>query len=606
MFRLSLILLLPFLIFLGSCRAILPDSVNKDLVCPPPPTQDCYPQRFIGRGTDTSSQGKSRFMRITQVEGLNNPLIDEWNITFLNTNEGWSTVSASGRQQLRKISLNDPDLLSAQQPMEQEEPGALGFITRSKGLILGSMLRADNYPGDADIVRLRISDKSIYTTPFPQISRLLHWDAQPALSPDGRFLFFTSDRDQQIQGTDIYVSMRINDSTWTEPKHCGRNVNSRCDEISPFVALDGKTLLFSSSGHANVGGYDLFSSIFDSELLAKGILAGDSVQIESAFSRAGNLGVPINTPDDEMFPSSPVSTYDTLLYYTSNQMKPGLENAFDLYVLHPGYNPDSLIKLAQAQIPIGTRQKAARIDPRELIMVEGRVIDEKSRKPVKNAEVTSSTYPERELIDQQLTDTSGRYKIKVATDRNVEISAESEKQFFDSYIGRFSKSDSNALISMPIVLPERISLRINFPTDEFKNPYEFVLDSNGNQTTLRWTEALLQVARNLIKYQKRIGKLVLTGHTDEVGTDAYNLGLGKRRVEFIAAQLRSAGVPAEMLETRSEGERTPLPRRQGEETEQFYKRCRRVDLYKEIAGETIESKQPLADPEPANSSKEKE
>jgi len=93
----------PLVALLSSCTVLRPRSLFKDLICPPPPSQDCYPKRFTGPVLDTASQGKERFMRIRSVEGLNSPVIDEWNISFLKDSTIWNTASAGGSQILRSI-----------------------------------------------------------------------------------------------------------------------------------------------------------------------------------------------------------------------------------------------------------------------------------------------------------------------------------------------------------------------------------------------------------------------------------------------------------------------------------------------------------------------
>ncbi|MEY3313885.1 MAG: hypothetical protein RLZZ578_1405, partial [Bacteroidota bacterium] len=250
----------------------------------------------------------------------------------------------------------------------------------------------------------------------------------------------------------------------------------------------------------------------------------------------------------------------------------------------PVYQKDTISQtpIVKWQISSPTLKRADKLDPKSLIIVEGKVIDEEKKKPVQNAEVTTTLYPENEIIDQQMTDTSGRFKVKVTTNRQVRISAESDELFEGSTINTFSLSDSNAVISDPLQLPKTISLRINFPTDQFNDPYPFVLDTNGNETTTQWKDAITKVALNLQKFQGSIETLAIIGHTDEVGTNAYNMRLGQRRADFIIQQLVKLGVPATMLKAESRGEESLLNKRVSESTDTFNKRCRRVELFKII------------------------
>ncbi len=83
------------------------------------------------------------------------------------------------------------------------------------------------------------------------------WDSQPCLSLDGKELFFASRRGGNA---DIYHCFRTEDGRWTEPENLGTVVNTLGTEMAPFIHPDGKTLYFSSDRHLGMGGYDLFVS----------------------------------------------------------------------------------------------------------------------------------------------------------------------------------------------------------------------------------------------------------------------------------------------------------------------------------------------------------
>lgn len=578
-----LILMFPLVALLSSCTVLRPRSLFKDLICPPPPSQDCYPKRFTGPVLDTASQGKERFMRIRSVEGLNSPVIDEWNISFLQDSTIWNTASAGGSQILRSIRFYNEKTVSEIYTPEMEENGSLGFVTGDSKQAIAARVSAGAYPGDADIIMSELAKDLVKPLNNIEVSSLLLWESHPTLSPDGTLLFYVSDRIGSIKGTDIYVSAKEG-KAWSEPMNCGHIINSKCDELSPFVTKQGNVLLFSSSGHANLGGYDIFSSMFDPESVKKALKVRDSIALAKAFEQPANIGAPINTIYDELFPSSPSNRIDTLLYYSSNQSSPADDFSFDIFVYHPAYQFDTVKQtpIVKWQMTSPTLKRADKLDPKTIITIEGRVLDEENKKPVKNAEVTTTLYPENEIIDQQMTDTAGRYTVKVATNRPVRISAESDELFENAMIYTFSMSDSNAVIADPLKLPKSIALRINFPTNEFKDPYPFVLDSNGNETTIGYQQAILKVAQNLQRFQQNIGSLAIVGHTDEIGSNEYNMKLGQRRADFIVKQLVKLGVPAGMLKSESKGEEALPKKRSSEDVDTFNKRCRRVELFKLI------------------------
>ena len=94
--------------------------------------------------------------------------------------------------------------------------------------------------------------------PFPYNSPLNYSLQHPALSPDGKILYFSSDMPGTLGGMDIFYSENTG-SGWGKPVNCGSIINTKNDEVFPYVRNDGK-FYFSSKGHITIGGLDLFSS----------------------------------------------------------------------------------------------------------------------------------------------------------------------------------------------------------------------------------------------------------------------------------------------------------------------------------------------------------
>ncbi len=105
----------------------------------------------------------------------------------------------------------------------------------------------------------------------------------PAVSADGKFLYFVSDKGGGEGGTDIWVSKRTKDG-WSRTKNLGLNVNTAANEGYPFIDKNGK-LYFCSKGHPGYGGFDIFMTEQDEN--------GD-------WKKPINLGSPINSPRDDI------------------------------------------------------------------------------------------------------------------------------------------------------------------------------------------------------------------------------------------------------------------------------------------------------------------
>ena len=99
----------------------------------------------------------------------------------------------------------------------------------------------------------------------------------PSLSPDGKTLYFASNRGGGQGGFDIYVCTKRG-NVWAEPRNLGASINTPGDEITPFT--DGKTLYFSSDYQTGYGGYDVFKT-------------------EGLGSEVVNMGTSINSSGDD-------------------------------------------------------------------------------------------------------------------------------------------------------------------------------------------------------------------------------------------------------------------------------------------------------------------
>ena len=86
----------------------------------------------------------------------------------------------------------------------------------------------------------------------------------------------------------------------------------------------------------------------------------------------------------------------------------------------------------------------------------------------------------------------------------------------------------------------------------------------------------IKYAAEIIKQNPGIPLIVIAGHTDSMGTDAYNMGLGKRRAESVRDLLVKFGAPPEKLEVKSYGKTSPID---DNSTEEGRARNRRVEFH---------------------------
>ncbi len=133
-----------------------------------------------------------------------------------------------------------------------------------------------------------------------------------SISPDGNTLFFVRGEDRKSQ-TDIFICRKLPNGNWSEPFRMGNEINTPYNEDFPYLSTDGKTLYFSSEGHNSMGGFDLFKSVWNQE--------------DNTWSKAENLGYPVNTTDDDRSISF---TADNRVGYIS-ALRPGGQGDLDIY-----------------------------------------------------------------------------------------------------------------------------------------------------------------------------------------------------------------------------------------------------------------------------------
>ncbi len=113
-----------------------------------------------------------------------------------------------------------------------------------------------------------------------------YWESHATMTRDGRKIYFTSNRRESMGGLDIFVAERDSTGDWGPAVNLGPEINTIYNEETPFLANDDRTLFFSSRGHFNLGGYDIFRSDLDAQ---------------GRWSTPVNIGYPVNTTDDDLF-----------------------------------------------------------------------------------------------------------------------------------------------------------------------------------------------------------------------------------------------------------------------------------------------------------------
>jgi outer membrane protein OmpA-like peptidoglycan-associated protein len=174
----------------------------------------------------------------------------------------------------------------------------------------------------------------------PTINTPKYLESTASITPDGKTIYFASDRLGGQGGLDIYKTTLQANGTWTSPVNLGPEINTKANEDAPFIHPDQKTLFFTSDGHNTMGGRDIFMTKL----------------VGNKWTSPENMGYPVNTTAND--------NYFTLIAdgtraYFSSDRKGGMGGQ-DIYYLD--------MPAESANIP--------------LTMIKGKILNAETGKPM--------------------------------------------------------------------------------------------------------------------------------------------------------------------------------------------------------------------------------
>ncbi len=341
------------------------------------------------------------------------------------------------------------------------------------------------------------------------------WDSQPCIAADGTLLIFASDRPGGSGGTDLWMSRREG-NRWSAPLPL-RSLNTPADEMAPILAADGRTLYFASNRD---GSFDIFVS---------------RLGTDGTFGRPEKLPSPINTAADEYFYVPLPDQNAALLSRTT------AAGDLDVFLVVPNPTP-----------------------PDPVLIVQGTVRDAYTEAPL-GATITITDLRTRRRIAELYSDEeSGHYFVALPAGRSYAITASREGYLFYSERFEVERSISVNPITKDIALTPaergRTRLLVFFDFDKADLKEESLPDLDRLVEFLQTYPAV---------------RILIEGHTDDVGTDAYNDRLSQRRADAVKQYLVKQGISANRIETKGWGRRRPLV--QGT-TEEARAQNRRVEV----------------------------
>ncbi|GAB3202730.1 outer membrane protein OmpA-like peptidoglycan-associated protein/tetratricopeptide (TPR) repeat protein [Pontibacter aydingkolensis] len=337
--------------------------------------------------------------------------------------------------------------------------------------------------------------------PFAYNNVESHSVGHPAISPDGKVLYFASDMEGTLGDTDIFYSIKQADGTWGKPVNAGPTINTAARESFPYVDADGK-LYFASDGHIGFGGLDVFE--------AEGTHA--------AWTKVRNVGAPINSAKNDygiMF----TRVGEEGLFSSNRDSENGTEDIFSF-------------KMLQRPVVI------------ELITLERKQNDEK-----RNIEVP---LPKAKIVVAQknLNDS-----VVVITDERGQYFMDGRRGDIYSLLGtKDGYLTQEKLAEIPANAGDTVQIAMLFDKNELNRA---IVLENIYYDLDKWdirTDAATELDKlaTVLKNNPEV-KIEMSSHTDSRESVKYNNVLSERRAKAAVDYLVSQGIDRSRLTAKGYG-----------------------------------------------------
>jgi outer membrane protein OmpA-like peptidoglycan-associated protein len=330
----------------------------------------------------------------------------------------------------------------------------------------------------------------------------IYWEAHGFITPDGKTMYFSSNRPGGEGELDIWTSESAPDGSWEQPVNCGKDINTAYDENTPFYDPETEALYFSSTGHMSMGNYDIFRSVKRNE----------------RWTQPVGMPYAFNNVDENVFfilnnnaPGFVASRFNE---------KTGERNIYSLVAI----NPADEISTASGTI---TLQDGMNINP-ELAQVKA--INLRTKTSLPDISVSESGSFKFDIKP-------GDYQIYVSHQGYITdtINVNLPLYFLSNYVPVNSS-----------LVPEKVF------TDEFLT-IQNVLFRFDSYAISEEAKPILEKVRNILSEYPEL-TLEIAGYTDSKGPQEYNMKLADRRAQAVIDYLTSSGTSPSRFIKKSFGE----------------------------------------------------
>lgn len=353
-----------------------------------------------------------------------------------------------------------------------------------------------------------------------------HWETSPSLSPAGDELYFASTRPGGQGKCDIWkckVEIQADGKLkFSNPVNLGPTINTKEDELSPFIHADNQTLYFSSKGRKGLGKYDIYVTYKDEK---------------GGWTTPKNIGYPINTCKDET--GFVVNAWGDKAYFSSDGQEKNWKGR-EIYEL---------------TLDEGNAKPA-----KQMKFATGKILDAEKKQPMQAAIDIYGLKSNKTIFRSVSDKANGEFIACVPSDEDYGVNVSKKGYLFFSdntdengQVGKETKSKNAKKVDLTkndnvelekIEVGKKITLKnifFDFDKATLKKASHFELDRCA------------QFMR-----ENPTVKIMLCGHTDYKGSKEYNMTLSDNRAKAAYDYLVKKGVPPTRLEYKGFGAEQPI------------------------------------------------
>ncbi|MGC9331778.1 MAG: OmpA family protein [Bacteroidales bacterium] len=370
----------------------------------------------------------------------------------------------------------------------------------------------------------------------PNINNTWTWESQPSISPDGKTIFFASIRPENFGNNDD--NNQTSDIYYSNLQKDGSW--SKAQNIGQPINTDGneKSPFFHADNKTLYFSSDRHAGLGGYDIFY-------SQYIDGEWQKPVNIGYPINTEKDEL--GFVVNTQGDRAYFASNQLAHKGKGGYDIFgfELHENARPG------------------------KVLFVRGQLFDVKNT-PLMDARVEIKNINTSEVSEGVVNDETGDYAVAVRMDEDqdndyIMLVKKDNYSFTSKYIDPEELENNELIIDMEVKPIEKgQSVKINdiffeFGSDEFDYKSTIVLD-------------------NFIEFlNDNPGiKFEIHGHTDNIGKASANMVLSRKRAMSVYNYLHHNGIDKSRMDYKGFGENQPVA---SNNTEEGRAKNRRTEFY---------------------------